>query len=183
MNRAPFIVDAIIALDKNNGIGYNGSLPWPRVAEDMRHFRSITTGRTCICGWNTYKDVRTIAHTWQRELYPVMRDATMPFIVCDMFARNRVFRPIVIGGAKTYTQFWPFIDQFYVTDIAKEYKCDTFFPRARIQDEFPYVDQVRVFEQRPESNTPRIMIQRFSRMNPNMVPDWDNLPKQFYIDI
>ena len=36
------ILNAILACDVNNGIGYQNDLPWPRHKEDMKWFRENT---------------------------------------------------------------------------------------------------------------------------------------------
>lgn len=37
----PFSV--VVAISKNNGIGNKGSLPWPYLSKDMKHFSHITS--------------------------------------------------------------------------------------------------------------------------------------------
>src|SRR5574343_394954 len=47
---------AIIAVEKNGGIGLNGYLPW-KVNEDMQYFKKMTTGGTVIMGNRTWKSL------------------------------------------------------------------------------------------------------------------------------
>ena len=35
----------MVATAKNNAIGKNGDLPWPRIPQDMKHFADITTSK------------------------------------------------------------------------------------------------------------------------------------------
>jgi len=40
----PFSLIAAVCL-KNNGIGLNGQLPWPRIPQDFKHFAEITQSK------------------------------------------------------------------------------------------------------------------------------------------
>lgn len=33
----------IVAVSKNEGIGFKGDLPWPKIPKEMRHFVNITS--------------------------------------------------------------------------------------------------------------------------------------------
>jgi dihydrofolate reductase len=33
----------IVAVSKSNGIGFKGTLPWPSIPGDMKHFREVTS--------------------------------------------------------------------------------------------------------------------------------------------
>ena len=48
------MINCIVAVDQGQGIGYQNSLPWPRLADDMRWFRTKTTNNVVIMGSNTY---------------------------------------------------------------------------------------------------------------------------------
>ena len=50
------IISAILAIGNDNEIGLNGSLPW-KSKEDLKHFKSITTGHCVIMGYNTYQSI------------------------------------------------------------------------------------------------------------------------------
>ena len=50
------IISAILAIGKENEIGLNGGLPWSS-KEDLKHFKSITTGHCVIMGYNTYQSI------------------------------------------------------------------------------------------------------------------------------
>lgn len=39
----PFSI--IVAVAKNQGIGMNGQMPWPRIPGDMKHFADVTTSK------------------------------------------------------------------------------------------------------------------------------------------
>lgn len=39
----PFSV--IVACSKNDGIGFKGDLPWPKIPKEMKHFVNVTTSK------------------------------------------------------------------------------------------------------------------------------------------
>ena len=46
-------VSMIVAASTNNAIGLDGDLPW-RLPDDLKNFRSITTGKPVIMGRKTF---------------------------------------------------------------------------------------------------------------------------------
>ena len=50
------IYNVIVAIDNDNGIGKNGTMPW-RVPEDVAWFKKITTGHTVIMGRKTWESI------------------------------------------------------------------------------------------------------------------------------
>lgn len=52
----------ILASTKNLGIGKNNDLPWPKLKNDMKLFKKITSGQNnennaLIMGYNTFKSI------------------------------------------------------------------------------------------------------------------------------
>ena len=50
-------VKLIVAVDRNNAIGWqDGRLPW-KIAEDMKRFKELTTGSTVLMGRKTFESI------------------------------------------------------------------------------------------------------------------------------
>lgn len=49
-------ISIIVAVDGTGGFGKEGKIPW-NFPDDMKHFRTVTTGGICIMGRNTYEDM------------------------------------------------------------------------------------------------------------------------------
>ena len=47
------MISAIVAVDNNWGIGYNGNL-LEHIPEDLKHFKTITTNHTVVMGSKTW---------------------------------------------------------------------------------------------------------------------------------
>lgn len=107
------MISAIVSVDKNMGIGYEGKLVVKNPA-DMAFFSGYTQGKTLVAGYNTYHSIKPLPN---RE------------VLCesDIFFPQGDF--VIIGGEKTYRKYAPFVDELYITfnDIEAE-KVDTFFP-------------------------------------------------------
>lgn len=50
-------LNMIVAIADDGTIGDKGGLPWPRIAEDMRRFRTLTMGHAVVMGNNTWKSL------------------------------------------------------------------------------------------------------------------------------
>lgn len=134
---------AIVAMDKNRGIGKNGALPWPSIKEDFDHFREFTMGKKLIVGKNTFD---TLPFLKNREILVLTReDKELSHIPSQHLVNNNNFTGkiiyesqltdlnkdpdiIVAGGAKTYELMLPHITEFYVTHVNGIYNADVFMP-------------------------------------------------------
>lgn len=107
------MISAIVSVDKNMGIGYEGSLV-VRNPIDLAFFCGMSQGKTLVAGYNTYHGLPQL---------PNRR------VVCeaDFWWPEEDF--VIIGGEKTYRKYAAFVDELYITfnDIEAE-KVDTFFP-------------------------------------------------------
>ena len=138
------MIAAIVAVDNNWGIGYDGEL-LERIPEDMKRFRELTKDNIVIMGRKTWDSLsvqplsfRTnIIISSKMYLDYFMKNGS-PTIVTNMgqvinhlkmeyiFAPKEVF---IIGGGSIYEQLLPYCDCVYVTKILKEHKdVDTYFP-------------------------------------------------------
>ncbi|WP_136415151.1 MULTISPECIES: dihydrofolate reductase [Oxalobacteraceae] len=122
----------VVATDAQRGIGINNSLPW-RLPEDMAHFKRTTTGHPVIMGRKTFESIgrplpnrRNIVITrnaaWRHEGVEAVTslDAAIE-LVGDAEA-------CIIGGAQIYREALPRTDRLVVTEIARTFECDAFFP-------------------------------------------------------
>lgn len=122
----------VVATDAQRGIGINNSLPW-RLPEDMAHFKRTTTGHPVVMGRKTFESIgrplpnrRNIVITrnaeWRHEGVEAVTslDAAIA-LVGDAEA-------CIIGGAQIYREALPRTDRLVVTEIARTFECDAFFP-------------------------------------------------------
>ena len=109
------MIEAIIAIGDNGEVGLNSRLPWPHNSEDLKWFKEITMGKVCIVGKNT---ADTLPNLPGRTLIIPDRDETPQ----DLIALYSDL--IVIGGPKTYKQWEPYIDRYYIARIRGDFTAD-----------------------------------------------------------
>lgn len=137
-------MNLIVAADKNWGIGNKGDLLF-RNPEDMKYFKSMTTGKVVVMGMKTlesFKGKKPLPH--RTNIVLTRQDIEIPGciiahsvadtieILSDYDSRD-IF---VIGGGQVYSQFLDFCDRAYVTLIDTEFDADTFFPNLDNEDEW-----------------------------------------------
>lgn len=132
-------INAILAIDKANGIGRNGELPWPRNDADMKWFYDCTKNNVVVMGSNTWRSIgnkklpnriNIVCTNGTVEGDPD-RAVSVPHYDTLKFLQNLKMeypsRKIwIIGGAKVYTQMIPYCDHLYLTVFDNTYDCDTF---------------------------------------------------------
>ena len=121
------IISLICALDDKGGIGNKGGLPWPKNASDLAWFKEVTMGKTLIVGHNTYK---TLPPLPGRTIMVLDRGVTPAHIIPHLDVEEAV----VIGGAKTYRQWLPYVDRFYISRIRGKFESDTYCEELRLWD-------------------------------------------------
>lgn len=131
-------LNLIVATDLNNGIGYEGRIPWDAPA-DLAYFRSLTIGGNVIMGRKTHDSiVEILGKTLPGRRHIVVSrtpescDGKNSITVENPFAAlthiSRGGEAWVIGGGEIYKELLPICDYVYMTKIHEKHRCDTFFP-------------------------------------------------------
>lgn len=126
------MVSIIVAVAENGVIGDKNALLW-HISEDLKYFKSVTTGHPVIMGRKTYESLgrplpnRTnVVVTRQQIAIPGCTVAHSVEEAVGLFpADEEVF---VIGGAQVYAQALRLADRFYLTRVFHAYEGDTRFP-------------------------------------------------------
>ncbi|HEX9630268.1 MAG TPA: dihydrofolate reductase [Pyrinomonadaceae bacterium] len=131
------MIIGIVAVDRNGAIGKGGKLPW-HYSADMKFFKQTTSGNACVMGYNTWLTFKNplrnrlnIVLSRQAEIAPqdslvVLRD------VDSVLAMAKVLKTdlFVIGGARVYQSFLPYIEKWIVTEVPLMIEgADTFVPQ------------------------------------------------------
>ena len=138
------MISAIVAVDKDWGIGYQGQL-LEHLPPDMKYFKELTMGNIVIMGRKTWDSLpvkplqdrsniilsRTLQRgSWiyddQAHYIQFTPDATEHDLKAFQNSAHHFF---VIGGGEIYKQLLPYCDRVYVTFIGKSHdNVDTYFP-------------------------------------------------------
>lgn len=57
-------INAIFATSEDYGFGYEKTMPWPRIKEDMQHFQKTTHNTAIIMGYTTYQTLPTLPYRY-----------------------------------------------------------------------------------------------------------------------
>lgn len=129
-------ISIIAAIGENNELGKNNDLIW-HLPNDLKFFKSVTTGKTVLMGRNTFWSLpkvlpnRTnIVITDMDEEYPkevVIYNSIDAFLEDYKNTEEEVF---IIGGASIYSQFINIADKIYLTEIAATCEdAQVYFPQ------------------------------------------------------
>ena len=127
-------ISIIVAVAQNNAIGFeNKLLYW--LPNDLKRFKSLTTGHTIIMGRRTFESLpkgalpnrRNIVLTHQEIDFPgAERYASLEAALGQCRNEKEVF---IIGGASVYQEALPLANTLYITHIdATPDEADAFFP-------------------------------------------------------
>ena len=130
-------MNLIVAVDKNWGIGYQNKL-LVSIPEDMKFFRSETTGKVVVMGRKTLESFpggrplknRTNIVLTRNPHYQV-KDALVFHTVEDVLEELKKYPSediYIIGGSSIYREFLPYCDVAHITRIDHAYEADTYFP-------------------------------------------------------
>lgn len=126
------IISAVVAIAENYAIGKNNQLLW-HLPNDLKHFKTITSGHTVIMGRKTYDSVgkplpnrRNIIITRQQiqiEGCELVNSVEAALELCK--DEQEAF---IIGGAEIYKLAMPFTNRIYLTVVHQSFDADAFFP-------------------------------------------------------
>lgn len=138
------MISAIVAVDNNWGIGFNGEL-LERIPEDMKHFKRLTDDHVIVMGSKTWDslpkkplpDRTNIIISNKGNL--LLENGVIRLKLDDLLSGIANFEEdiFVIGGGSIYNQLLPFCNRVYVTKIYKDHKnVDTYFPNLDKSDKW-----------------------------------------------
>lgn len=153
-------MDAIVAFDKNLGIGYKNDLPWNKISADFKHFKNFTLNKTIIVGSTTFD---TLPPLKNREIKVLTRNIdklnnwhsweNVEFFSLARFFGQKEFlewskKFVVCGGAKVYEELIHLCDSVTVTHVNSENLSDVYFPYnlEELTNIFPYKYYITEFD-------------------------------------
>ena len=138
------MLSLIVAVAQNNAIGRNNELLW-HISEDLKYFKSTTTGNPVIMGRKTYESIgrplpgrRNIVLTRGEMEIPSVKNpltTSMEIVhsleqVYEIASGEGEF--FVMGGGMLYNETFGKADYLYLTKIyAVAEDADTFFPQVK----------------------------------------------------
>lgn len=136
-------MNAIVAADKNWGIGYKNKL-LISIPSDMKFFRQTTMNHVVVMGRKTLESFPNGLPLAKRTNIVFTRDqdykvkgAILVHSEEELLEELKKYEEddiFVIGGGSVYEMMLPYCNTVYVTKIDFAYQADTYFPNL---DEMP----------------------------------------------
>lgn len=158
-------MEAILAVDINNGLSKNSLIPW-KSKKDINFFFNKTKNNVVIMGKNTYFSLPEENRPLKNRLNIVLTNNPNSFLLDDTISKynnviftnddeiytsilidrekyllsypslNRDFKIYIIGGKQIYDKYISLCEKVWITQIKKDYSCDLVF-------EFKYKKQFK----------------------------------------
>lgn len=149
------MIAAIVAVDNDWGIGFNGKL-LEHIPDDLKRFKQLTAQNIVIMGRKTWDSLpkkplpnrlNIVITRQERQI----ENMTAFISLGEAWSRltnsiidNNVF---IIGGGQIYEKFLPLCEKVYVTKIYKSHNnIDTFFPNLDSKDDWKISDTSPIYE-------------------------------------
>jgi len=142
------MINAIVAIEKSQGIGFNGSMPWPHLVGDMTWFKHLTTNQIVIMGSTTWTSLNNplsnrinivLSCNFYSKADHCFTNIGSAIDFCDLeYPDKEIF---IIGGQSIYDQTMRIVSRFYITEINADYTCDKFFNMNYVKKNFPRVKE------------------------------------------
>ena len=127
------MISIIVAIAENGVIGDKNALLW-NIKEDMRRFRTTTTGHPVIMGRKTFESLGSKPLPKRKNIVITRSDVefegafvahSLEEAIAMAEGDEEIF---IMGGAQIYAQSLDIADRMYITRVERDYEGDTSFP-------------------------------------------------------
>ncbi len=130
----PQISIVVAIAGKNRCIG-NGANLLVRISDDLKRFKTLTTGHPIIMGRKTYESIGKPLPNRTNIIITRNQDFKAEGVIITSSIDEAIKKAaeidsqiFVIGGGQIYAQALPYIDKIYMTYVDIEAEGDAFFP-------------------------------------------------------
>lgn len=129
------MVSIIVAIAQNGTIGDKNALLW-HIKEDMRFFRTTTSGHAVIMGRKTFESIGSKPLPKRKNIVITRQDVefagaltahSLEEAIAMASGDEEIF---IMGGAQIYAQALKCADRMYITRVERDYEGDTAFPEV-----------------------------------------------------
>ena len=149
------MIRAIMAVDDMGGISKNGSMPWPKNSSDLQWFKKHTIGAIVVMGRLTWIDpfmpsplkgrINVLVTNQEKEKYLGADEYLSGNILTGVLGLSNKYEykdVYIIGGSKILDQLFETIEEFYLTRIYGNFKCDKNIDLKKIQESMKIVKKI-----------------------------------------
>ena len=149
------MIKAIMAIDEKGGISKGQSMPWPKNTIDLKWFKDNTINNIVVMGRKTWEDpfmptplksrINVLITNKDKKLIEgadyylngninnQIKDFQSKFVDKDIF---------IIGGSEIINLTFNSIEQFYLTRIYGNYKCEKFIDISLIENNMKMIKKI-----------------------------------------
>ena len=145
-------MNLIVAVDQNWAIGKDGD-QLVYLKEDLKRFRTLTSGHTVILGRKTLATFPGGRPLKNRRNLILSRNPHFQVEGAEVFSSVEELvqqadgDAFVIGGASVYEQLLPYCDTAYITKIHAGFPADTYFPDLDKSEAWEIIEESESLEQ------------------------------------
>ena len=160
------MIIGIVAVDKNQGIGFEGKMPWPHLDSDLQWFKDSTEHNVVIMGSVTWKSLKNpllnrinVVVSSNLQINANITYDNPVEAVQDSVERYPDKDIYIIGGQAVYDATKHLCEKFYVTEIDALYEYDKFFNLDYVKNKFTVVDELFTID--ATESTPRYTVKEY----------------------
>ena len=155
------MISAIVAVDNDWGIGFNGDL-LEHIPADLKYFKQLTENNIVIMGRKTWESLpkKPLPNRLNFVITSQTKNNGCDLINSELILvsmENMIFQLennnhdydnyFIIGGGVIYKELLPYCEKVYVTKINKSHdNIDTYFPNLDELDEWALEESSEVYE-------------------------------------
>ena len=149
------MIKAIMAVDDKGGISKGDSMPWPKNSIDLKWFKEKTLNNIVVMGRKTWQDPFMPTPLKSRvNILVTNKDKTL-FSGVDFYLSGNINEQLkdiqlkyhkkdifIIGGSEIIRSTINIIEEFYLTRIYGNYKCEKFINISLIENNMKMIKKI-----------------------------------------
>ena len=149
------MIKGIMAIDDKGGISKGKSMPWPKNSIDLKWFKENTLNNVVIMGRKTWEDpfmptplksrINILVTNKDKSLYPnadYYFSGNLNNQVKEIQKKYEDKDIFIIGGSEIIDLTIEIIQEFYLTRIYGNYKCEKFLNIALIENNMKMIKKI-----------------------------------------
>jgi len=149
------MIKAIMAVDEKGGISRGESMPWPKNSIDLKWFKENTLNNIVIMGRKTWDDpfmptplksrINILITSKDPQLYSgadYYFSGNINDKIIDIQTQYKNKDIFIIGGSEIINLTFVLIEEFYLTRIYGNYKCEKFINTSLIEKKMNIIKKI-----------------------------------------
>ena len=149
------MIKAIMAVDEKGGISRGESMPWPKNSIDLKWFKENTLNNIVIMGRKTWDDPFMPTPLKSRINILITNKDPQLYSGADYYLYGNINDKIIdiqtqyknkdifiIGGSEIINITFVLIEEFYLTRIYGNYKCEKFINTSLIEKKMNIIKKI-----------------------------------------